>query len=141
MSTEQNIFAEGRRLPSFVEWLEKVGDGRRGDGYEDWASLERFAQREITRDPGSLTESEQSFFRIWQGLSVAIVELCRIEAEKHGRSVEEILQAMPRAAGAMTLYAFASTCRPNTPWRTLSRVLIEEFRHGANRAADALARS
>lgn len=133
-----NLFAGERPLPSFAEWLAEHGDGKRAPGAHGWEDLERFMLREIARDPGILTPAEQSFFRLWKGLGIAMVELCRLEAEIHGRTTEEILQAMPRAAGAMAIYTFASVCRDDTPWRLLATVVIEEFRSGAKNAADQL---
>lgn len=133
-----NRFAGDRPLPSFADWLAEHGDGVRAPGASGWEDLERLMLREIARDPSALTPGEQPFFRLWKGLGIAMVELCRVEAEKHGRSTEEILQAMPRAAGAMAIYTFASVCRDDTPWRRLATVVIEEFRSGAKNAADQL---
>lgn len=129
-----------RPLPSFEQWLDKSGHTDRADGYNDWAALEDFVRRTLKRDPdGPMTDDEASFFRMFKGMGVAIVELCNGECSR-GRTAHQILQTMPRVLGAMAMYAAASALDETTPWRTVARVLIEEFRFGAKEAADQLGR-
>lgn len=126
-----------RPLPTFEQWLrERVGDSR-ADGYEAFADFEDLIRRELGRNPSSLSDDELSFLRMYQGLGIAIVEVCQIERDK-GRDPEEVLQAMPRVLGALAMFSASSIMRDETPWRSLAALLIEDFRFGAKFAADSL---
>lgn len=121
-----------RPLPSFDEWLADNGDGTRGDGFDAFVDV---ALRTQDQKATGLGDDETSFLRIWQGLCVAVVELCNIEA-RHGRTAEQIIQTMPRALAAAAVYATASVVSEGTPLRSVAKLLTEEFRHAAKVAAD-----
>jgi len=126
-----------RPLPTFEQWLQDRGNGSRAEGYEAFADFEDLIRRELGRDPSSLSADEQSFLRMYQGMGIAIVELCQIERDK-GRDPEEVLQTMPRVLGALAMFSASSVMREDTPWRSLATLIIEDFRFGAKFAADNL---
>ena len=139
----ESIFPEMRRaLPSFAQWLEENGAGERGAGYEPFAAIADLAMRTLDSDAARasncVTPRDLCFFRLWQGMLVAAVELCNIEHQKHGVEPSEIITLLPRAFAAGAMYAAASVLRADTPYRSLAKILTEEFRFAAKAAADQL---
>lgn len=124
-----------RPLPSFKEWIEQQSPGTHATGFEALADL---AYRSQAQAHDHLQPQEQSFGRMWVGAVVAAVELCNMEALKHGRSSEEIIATLPRVFAAAAMYAIASACKPETPHRRIAKLITEEFRAGAKAAADQL---
>lgn len=136
MSTiDRKTLGTGRPLPSFQQWLDAQGYKRRGAGFAHWSNLEALIRTTGKKDLAELSREELAFVRLWQGIGIALVEVCNLESEKR-RTPEETLQALPRVLGAMALYTFASVAKEDTPWRRIAGVLVEEFRFGAKFAAD-----
>lgn len=122
-------------LPTLDQWLDRQGYTGRAEDFEAIAEL---ARRTLAlSDSGALTADELSFLRMWKGFLVAAVELSNIEA-KHGRTSLQIVQTLPRVLAAAAMYSCASVFDADTPWRDLAKVMIEEFRIGANVGADQL---
>ena len=128
----QSIPELRRALPDFERWLDQRGHSGRAPGFEELADL---AVRTQDEPPEHLDEDSRSFLRLWSGLLIAVVELCSIE-QVHGREPHDIVKIMPRALACAAFYASASIFRDDTPWRTIAKILIEEFRFGAKEAAD-----
>jgi hypothetical protein len=124
-----------RKLPSFKEWIEEHSPGTQADGFEALADL---AYRSQTQPLDNLTAQQKCFGRMWMGAVVAAVELCNMEALKHKRPQEEIIEMLPRVFAAATMYAIASACKPETPLRSIAKIVSEEFRQAAKVAADGL---
>lgn len=124
-----------RPLPSFKEWIEEHSPGTQADGFEALADL---AYRSQTQPLDHLTEQQKCFGRMWMGALVAAVELCNMEALKHKRPQEEIVETLPRVFAAAAMYAIASVCKTETPFRSIAKVIAEEFRQAAKVAADGL---
>lgn len=124
-----------RPLPSFKAWIEQHSPGTQAEGFVELADLAYRSQATIRDD---LSPSAQSFARMWMGACVAAVELCNMEAVKHGRSEEEIIALLPRVFAAAAMYALASACKPETPWRSMAKMVTEEFRAAAKTTADTL---
>lgn len=131
-SAAQTIPEMMRPLPSFDQWLTAHGNGSRGDGFEAFLDLTKRTQEQ---DGAGYDAAALSMLRMWQGLSIAIVELCNIE-HQHGRKPIDIIQIMPRALACAAFYSTASVLGDETPWRSIAKVLAEEFRHAAKVAAD-----
>ncbi|KQZ00875.1 hypothetical protein ASD45_08410 [Pseudolabrys sp. Root1462] len=123
-----------RPLPSFDEWLNTHGNGKRGDGFEAFRDL---AERTHVQKLGAYDEATTSFFRMVTGFQIAIVELCNIE-ERFGRKPHEIISVMPRALACCAVYATASVLQDEAPMRRLAKILTEEFRFAAKEAADQI---
>lgn len=128
-------------LPSFERWLDQVGTGERADGFDDWVTLADWITRELARSGAELSDDEQSFLRLVKGFGVAIIELCNIEHDKHGRGAEDVLRSMPRVLGLMAVYAAGSALRADTPWRQIAKMMTLEFDRAAKFAADNLTQS
>lgn len=124
-----------RPLPSFKEWIEQHSPGTQAAGFAALADLAYRSQATVRDD---LSPSAQSFARMWMGACVAAVELCNMEAVKHGRSEAEIIVLLPRVFAAATMYALASACKEETPWRDIAKIVTEEFRAAAKTTADTL---
>lgn len=122
-----------RPLPKFDQWLTDHGRGKRGDGFEGFADLMERTQSQEVAD--ALTPAEVSLMRMWQGLTFAVVELCQIECD-HGRQPVEIIALMPRALACAAFYSTASVLKDDTPWRSIAKLLAEEFRAAAKTCAD-----
>lgn len=121
-----------RPLPNFRRWLDDHGHTERAGDFDALADLARRTQEQSADDFG---DDAKSFLRMWQGLSIATVELCNIE-HKHGRSGHDIIRLMPRALACAAFYSTASVLREDSPWRSIAKILIEEFRFAAKSAAD-----
>lgn len=124
-----------RPLPSFKQWIEEHSPGTQADGFADLADLAYRSQAQVH---DHLKPLEQSFARMWMGATVAAVELCNMEALKHGRSNADIIALLPRVFAAATMYAIASTCKEDSPHRDIAKIVTEEFRAAAKTAADSL---
>jgi hypothetical protein len=124
-----------RPLPSFDKWLTDHGHGERGDGFDALVDLARRTQEQ--KSP-NMTPDELSFLRMWQGMLIAVVEICNIE-HNSGRKPEEIICTMPRVLASAAMYATASVLASDADWRTSSRACsADEFRAAAKIAADQL---
>jgi hypothetical protein len=135
MSDTRDAIPELKRpLPNFQQWLDDHGHTDRGDGFAEMAKLAEAAQQ---MNGAILNEDAKAFLRFWQGFSVAIVELCNIE-HQHGRSAEQTTRTMARAQGCAALYTVASVLREGSPWRSIAKILVEEFKFGAKVAADKM---
>ena len=124
-----------RPLPTFKEWIEQHSPGTQADGF---AALADLAQRTQSQSLDHLTPQQASFGRMWMGASVAAVELCNMEALKHGRPEQEIVATLPRVFAAAAMYAIASILVNDAPFRKIANVISEEFRQAAKTAADDL---
>lgn len=124
-----------RPLPSFKQWIEEHSPGTQAEGFEGLADLAYRSQATINP---KLSPSAQSFARMWMGGCVAAVELCNMEAVKHGTSEADIIALLPRVFAAATMYAIASACKETTPWRDIAKIVTEEFRAAAKTTADTL---
>lgn len=127
-----------RPLPSFRQWLSEHSPGTQADDFEAFADL---AARSQNQPLDHLTPTQASFGRMWMGACVAAVELCNMEAIKHDRPTDETISHLARAFAAACMYAFASAVKDesNPPWRSIARMMTEEFRHAAKTSADRLA--
>jgi hypothetical protein len=122
-----------RALPSFDQWLDRHGDGTRGDGF---AGLVDLARRTIEQERATTFHlDELAFLRLWKGLLIAVVELCNIEAQRD-RKVIDTIKLMARALGCAAFYANCSALKEDTPWRSLAKILNEEFRAATKLCAD-----
>lgn len=126
-----------RPLPTFQKWLEDRGHSGLAGGYEGFAPFVELMRREEARELTGLSEDELSFVRIWQGLGIAVTELCEIE-RKAGRSIHQVIQTMPRALGVCAMNVIASPLTEDAPFRKIVPILVEEFKHGAKLTADTL---
>lgn len=124
-----------RPLPTFKQWIEKASPGTQADGFAEFSDLAYRSQAQVH---DHLSPSEQSFARMWMGATVAAVELCNMEAQKHGRPDDEIIRLLPRVFAAAAMYAIASACKEDTPYRDIAKIITEEFRAAAKTAADSL---
>ena len=124
-----------RPLPTFKQWLEDRAPGDRASGYEAFVDL---VQRTQSFSLDQLTPTQQSFGRIFMGASIAAVELCQIEEKQHDRPPDEVVANLARAFGTAVMYALASVCREGTPYRSIAKVMSEEFRAATKIAADTL---
>ncbi len=121
-----------RRLPSFEQYLEAHGDGARGEGFAAFADLAIRTQDQVAQ---TFEPDEAAFLRLWQGLLIAIVELCNIEHQR-GRSVVDTVKLMSRAMGCGAFYSVASAFKDDSPWRSIAAILNEEFRAATKLCAD-----
>ena len=124
-----------RQLPSFTQWLENRTPGTQG---EDFAAFADLALRTQDQPLSHLSPEAASFGRMWMGACIAAVELCNMEALKHGRTPDQIVATLPRVFAAATMYALASICDADSPFRDLAKIVTEEFRAAAKTTADAL---
>ena len=122
-----------RPLPSFKKWLEDKGE--RASGYEAFVDL---VERTQSIPLDNLLPHQKSFGRIFMGASIAAVELCQIEEKQHKRPQDEVVANLARAFATATMYAIASVTEPDTPYRSIAKVLTEEFKAAAKVAADTL---
>jgi hypothetical protein len=125
-----------RPLPSFAQWLENSG-GTRGDGFAEFTALVDLTERTLAQSPEGLSIEQACFLRLWQGMMVAVVELCNVENAK-GVPSETIVSMMPRVLGSAALYGVASVVRDDAPFRNIAKILTEEFRAAAKMCADTL---
>lgn len=123
-----------RPLPSFDQWLAENGDGSRGDGFDAFVDL---VERTLAKPAGELDADSASFLRMTKGIFVAAVETCNLEYSS-GRSPEQIIQHLPRVLACVAMYAMASVLNNDASYRTVAKVLIEEFRFAAKEAADQM---
>lgn len=121
-----------RPLPDFQRWLDQHGHTERA---EDFDALNDLAERTQRQSAEHLDANSKSLLRMWQGFSIAVVELCNMERQ-HGRNPSEIIALMPRALALAAFYSVASALPEETPWRSIVKILVEEFRFGAKEAAD-----
>lgn len=126
--------ALNRPLPSFAKWLDDRNGGERGGDFEHFNDLARRTQDQTAT---GLNDDERAFLRMWQGMCVAVVELCNIE-HKNGRGPDQIIQMFPRVLATAAVYAVASVVKDDAPFRTLAKIMTEEFRAAAKVAADGL---
>jgi hypothetical protein len=124
-----------RPLPTFVQWLEKHAHGFQSDGFDDFADLARRTQEQSL---DHLKPHQASFGRMWMGACIAAVELCNMEAKKHGRPLDEIAANLSRVFATATMFAIASIVERDAPFRSIAKVVTEEFRAAAKVAADTL---
>lgn len=115
-----------KNIPSLGDWL---GDGPRGEGFEQWVSLVLSKEHH--------NEDEAAALRIMQTLCVAAVESGNAEARR-GRPFDETARYMARGMGAVCFAAVASCLREGTDWRDIAVMLTEEFRVGAEAMAEAM---
>lgn len=135
-SSFQKVLA-ARPLPQLAAWLEAKGHPDRAEDYNEWAELAGWVEELQAQGGPHLSERDQHFVFLCQGMGVATVELCNAIAQRGG-SVELLVQALPRVMGMMSMYCFASIADDKTPWRKVLTLFVEEFRHGARFAADEL---
>lgn len=124
-----------RPLPSFEKWLEEHSPGTLAPDFEPFADLMRRTQEQSF---DGLKPHEASFLRMWQGALMAAVELCNMEALQYKRPNGEIIATLPRVFAVATMYAIASVCKDETPFRTIAKIVTEEFRAAAKTSADTL---
>lgn len=124
-----------RPLPSFQKWLETHSPETLAPDFHFFEDLMRRTQEQSF---DSLKPHEASFLRMWQGALMAAVELCNMEALQYKRPNGEIIATLPRVFAAATMYAIASVCKEETPFRTIAKIVTEEFRAAAKTSADAL---
>jgi hypothetical protein len=115
-----------KNIPSLNEWL---GDGPRGEGFEQWVSLVLSKEHR--------NEDEAAALRIMQTFCVAAVESGNSEYRR-GRPFDETARYMARGMGVVCFTAVASCLRDGTDWRDIAVMLTEEFRHGAKVMADTM---
>jgi hypothetical protein len=115
-----------KNIPSLNEWL---GDGSRGEGFEQWVSLVLSKEHR--------NEDEAAALRIMQTLCVAAVESGNAEFRR-GRPFDETARYMARGMGVVCFSAVASCLREGTDWRDIAVMLTEEFRHGAKVMAETM---
>ena len=121
-----------RPIPSLREWL---GDGDRAESFEQWVS-ENLARQS---DP-QLTESERAFVRILNTISIAAIEVLRLE-HAQGRDTIDSAVFVARAMGCASLCAIASQLREGgVPWLKIAKMFTAEFEVGAKDAARRLAK-
>ena len=126
-----------RPLPSFKQWLEEKGGDQRAEGFEEMAALRSLAERTVLHKDAGLPTEQACLLRLWQGMLVAVVELCNIESS-HKVPNEMLMAMMPRVLGIAAMYAFASIATDDAPMRTIAKILTEEFRGGCKVAADEI---
>jgi hypothetical protein len=124
-----------RPLPSFIEWIEQTSPGTRAPDFEHFADLARRTQEQGLEH---LKPHEASFGRMWLGACIAAVEICNAEAIKHNRPQAEIVASLPRVFACATMYAIASVCKEDTPFRDIAKIVTEEYRAATKLAADTL---
>lgn len=136
---KQNALDKGmeRPLPSLSQWLDGKGATKRAPDFKEFAALADLAERTILQSDTGLPVEQACFLRLWQGFTVAAVELCNLE---HGKKVptEIILTMLPRVMATAALYAFASVAPPDSPFRDVAKLFTEEFRAASKTAADGL---
>lgn len=124
-----------RPLPPFKEWIETRAPGAQATDFEAFADLTARTQDQPLEH---LKPNEAAFGRMFMGASVAAVELCNMEAMKHGTDPDVIIASLARAFACAAMYAFASAAKPETPFRRIAKVMTEDFRAAAMLAADEL---
>ncbi len=124
-----------RDLPSFEQWLETNSPETKAP---DFAAFSDLARRSQEQQLEQLTPEQAVFCRMWMGASIAAVEICNIEALRHKTELATIIASLPRVFAAATMYAIASVCTEQTPFREIAKAVAEEFRAAAKTAADSL---
>lgn len=125
MPADTDLRLLSKPLPSLAAWL---GDGARAEQFEEWL-IESTAASKAT------TGIEASTVRIIQTLSIACIEALRREYDL-GRPVEETMQLLPRAAGAMVMAALLNASKEDkASVLRLLKLTVEEFGHGARKIA------
>lgn len=127
--------ATKRPLPSFREWIDLRSPGTQSDEFEAFADLTARTQDQPLEH---MKPNEAAFARMWMGACVAAVELCNMEQLKHNTPAEIVIASMARAFACASMYAVASACKPDTPFREIAKMLTEDFRAAAKLAADEL---
>lgn len=124
-----------RKLPSFREWLEANSPDTLAPDFEAFADLAHRTQSTSFKD---LPHEQVVFLRMWQGASVAAVELCNMEALKHDTPAHDIVVMLPRVFAAACMYAVASVAKDDAPYRTIAKLMSEEFAQASKVSADQL---
>lgn len=124
-----------RELPSFQEWLQEHSPGTLAPDFDAFADL---AQRTQSASLENLPHHQLVFLRMWQGASIAAVELCNMEALKHNTPAHDIVVMLPRVFAAACMYAVASVAKDGTPYRTIAKLMSEEFAQASKVSADQL---
>lgn len=126
-----------RPLPSLAQWLDRKGTKKRAPEFDEFAALANLAEGTILQSDKGIPVEQACFLRLWQGFTIAAVELCNLE---HGKKVpvEVVLTMLPRVMATAALYAFASVAPPDTQFRDIAKLFTEEFRAAAKTAADGL---
>ncbi|MDP3407275.1 hypothetical protein [Bosea sp. (in: a-proteobacteria)] len=125
--------SQARPMPNLAQFL---GESR-GEQFEDYVA--EMARNQAWADTAATAE-ERIMVRLLRVMGIAAIEgLREAEAAEGGDFVGAILQ-LARVMGHTALCATAGACREDTPWRELATILIEEFRFGADAAADQLER-
>lgn len=125
-----------RPLPALCQWLDEQDGGKsRADDFKPIIDLLRRCQKQ---DLGVLEPHQATFARMFMGFAIAAVEICNIEALVKERPQEEIVATLPRVCAAAAMYAVASVCKDNTPFRDIAKMFSEEFRAAAKVSADSL---
>jgi hypothetical protein len=124
-----------RKLPSFLEWLDARSPETRAPDFEAFADLARRTQDASLEN---LPHEQLVFLRMWQGACVAAVELCNMEALGHDTPTHDIVVMLPRVFAAACMYAMASVSKEDAPFRTIARIMSEEFSFAAKVSADQL---
>jgi len=123
-----------RPLPSLAQWL---GDGARGEGFEEWVKEAVFLERNVA------SEAERSAVRIQRTLSIAFMEVLRAETEQHGREWAASVMLASRVAGAAAFGAVLGCldADKSPPLLRLARMVADEFHVGAKSMAKAAIRT
>lgn len=134
-----DVIAQGmaRPLPSLKQWLQSKGVKEMAPEFDAFAALSNLAERTILQRDSGLPVEQACFLRLWQGFTVASVELCNLEHSK-GVPVEVVLTMLPRVMATAALYAFASVAPEDAAFRQIAKLFTEEFRAAAKTAADGL---
>lgn len=127
--------ATKRPLPNFKEWIETHSPGTQADSFAAFYDL---TQRSQAQPLDHLKPNEAAFARMWMGACIAAVELCNMEQMKHDTPVDVVIGSMARAFACASMYAVASACKPDTPFRDIAKMLTEDFRAATKIAADEL---
>lgn len=131
MTVENPSALVHRPIPALRQWL---GDGDRAEGFEKWVAENLARQNDRT-----LTDSERSFVRILNTITIASIECLRLEHE-NGRDHVDSTIFLARAMGVASLYALAGQMgeSPDIPWRRIANDVIGEVQAGVNEGARTL---
>lgn len=127
------LSSQARPMPKLAQFL---GESR-GEHFEDYVA--EMVRNQAWADTAATAE-ERIMVRLMRVMAIGALEGLREAEAAEGGSFEGAIIQLGRVMGNTALCATAGGCREDTPWRELATILIEEFRFGANAAADQMER-